>query len=343
MADDARAPGKGRLRIPLECVLFAGLGGAMPSLARYASALSAGSATSAPTWGFSLGVALFFVMGSVIAYVLCPEKLPRGKMLQQAFALGLAAPGIIMSWGSGRIESTAVLLAPQAEEEPVLSVSASPGAVIIPFLPIAHAGEPAAGKRHTGPSLLVRAQLAGVHARQVEAVPITIRFLGKDGEAIGGKTLSLAGSKSLRLPVPESSRKVEFVAQHSTRTVPLPQGPFETATVRYQVRVKGKIGFWWALGSRRQAEVLGASASLLEQRPRPQTPRAPQRPSPELSPRQALDVQVKDADGRIIGRVEEVKIGRDADVVLIRTPDGKTRDLPMHRLKKTGDGLRRER
>lgn len=340
MADESHAQGKRKLRIPLECVLFAGLGGTMPTLARYASALSSGAEAPLLAWDFWAALALFFVMGSIIAYVLCPERLARSKMLQQAFALGLAAPGIILSWGSGSSETAASSRAPQAEEDPLTSPSISLGAAGLPLLPSAHGGEAPAARPITGPSVLILVDTVGARAQQVGAVPVTIRFLTEGGEAVGSRAYSLIGSRSLRVPVPRGSRKVELVAHDSTRVVDLPRRLPESTTIRYRLEIKGEIGFWWALGGARRSKVSGASAFLVAEPRPPEPPVAPQPSPPRPSPRDVLGVEVKDADGNVIGVIEEVRVGKQADRAVVKTKEGGKRELPMDSLEKAANGLR---
>jgi hypothetical protein len=78
-----------------ECTILAGFGGTMPTLSKFGAALVADPSSPMPALGFYVGLGIFFLIGSLMAYALAERN------LKQALLAGIAAPAIIASTISG--------------------------------------------------------------------------------------------------------------------------------------------------------------------------------------------------------------------------------------------------
>lgn len=85
-------------RCPINCLLMAGIGGMIPTLCKLASSFSVNPNQPLPEYGLYIGLSLFFIIGTVLAYAFQEEN------LKQAFILGICAPAIITSIVSGANE-----------------------------------------------------------------------------------------------------------------------------------------------------------------------------------------------------------------------------------------------
>lgn len=78
-----------------ECALVAGVGGMMPTLSRFGASLIGDPNQAMPANGFYVGVGIYFLIGSVLAYAFAERN------LKQAFLVGIAAPAIIANIVAG--------------------------------------------------------------------------------------------------------------------------------------------------------------------------------------------------------------------------------------------------
>jgi hypothetical protein len=226
-----------------ECVCVAALGGLLPTAARLATAFVGDPQTPVPGTGLFIGLALFAVIGAVLAYAFSETN------VRQALILGIAAPGVITNIVSGAGEARANRVSSLLLQSiPIGSVHAQP--------------QPAA----SSPALLPRIGTSSVDQRTLtvlprtrnsdawsdENLPVAVTFIQGDGTDAGSTTIVPIGQKQ-RVPIPAMAKSVRFTAGTISRVESLSRLP-ETE-VAVEVTVNGKNDFLWALGARRQAIV----------------------------------------------------------------------------------------
>ena len=89
------------MRIPLDCVAMAGIGGITPILLKLATSALANPGFDLPGTGYYIGLSLFFFISAVLAYAFAETN------IRQAFILGLTAPAVITNIAAGLDENRA--------------------------------------------------------------------------------------------------------------------------------------------------------------------------------------------------------------------------------------------
>jgi hypothetical protein len=100
-ADQQRPPGTGRSVSVGQCVVLAGIGGTMPTIARMATTYVTDPSTPLPELGMLFGLLLFFIIGGILCFV------SSERNLRKAFILGVSAPGIITNMVAGYQDTNA--------------------------------------------------------------------------------------------------------------------------------------------------------------------------------------------------------------------------------------------
>lgn len=101
-----------------ECTMLAGFGGTMPTLSKFGASLIADPSSPMPAIGFFVGLGIFFLIGSLMAYAFAERN------LKQALLAGIAAPAIIASAISG---ATGASGAPSQAQAGAQGVPSAPG------------------------------------------------------------------------------------------------------------------------------------------------------------------------------------------------------------------------
>jgi len=245
----------------LKLLITAGLGGTLPTLCRLAAAYGVRPDQPAPTLGIYIAIALYFVVGAVVAFGFQESK------LQKAFALGIAGPGIVASILNGATQSSA----PQSPGPNTTSTGAPPLSRVLQDIGISMAyadppnpsSAPHVGRAELAPAagtqLTVSPTLSGA-VGLATASPVTLRFFGKDGKALGQSAVSTSLQSTVN--VPAGSTTLEASIASAKTTIALPQGDFHRGKLNLKISAQPSNDFLWALGAVRTSEVKNISADI---------------------------------------------------------------------------------
>ena len=208
------------------CVLIAGVGGIVPTASRLAGTYAANPSTPMPDVGLLFGLALFFVVGAVLAFAFSEDNLRR------AFILGVCAPGIVTNIVGGVSETPSEVALPRFDVSSFISTAYAQ--------PVSSGGVLRISSRVTGPG----ASSAG----NVTLTVIAIR----EGGAQQRLTAFRANQTGVRVKIPSGTSKLLLRANDFETLLPLRNAASKARVLNLRVNVGagGKKGFLWALGAK---------------------------------------------------------------------------------------------
>jgi len=298
---------------PRDCLILAGVGGAIPTISRLASTYVSDPTTPLPEPGLYFGLLLFFIIGSVLAYAFSERN------MRQAFILGVCAPGIITNIVAGvndaNLSSQTAFLditpsfisSAYAQDSDVTPVGAGVDTRIT-----------TSGVTKIPKNIIVNSNVYGAGAWDMKNIPIFVTAIEKDGSK-----KNIAGfpayQGSIEVEVPENTVAVQIRAAGYTNQITLPDVNFTQATINSQVRVEGKHDFLWALGAKRSPKVVSVNSSLGNVIVA----------KPSVTVKELLGEKVKTQDGRPVGKLEDIEIGPSGsiDKLLIKEEAGQIKSV----------------
>jgi sporulation protein YlmC with PRC-barrel domain len=301
-----------------ECLILAGIGGMIPTISRLASTYVTDPTTPLPEPGLYFGLFLFFIIGSVLAVAFSETN------LRQAFIIGVCAPGIITNIVAGvndaksatqtvdlfRMRSISSAYA-QTQTSASTTLAGSANEADTNSIQI-----PAQKK------ILIKSQLVGASSWDEENISIYLAVIGKDGSRKSMYRFpAIKGNIEIRIP--EESSAIYISASGSATKIQLPENDYSEAVIHTHIVVEGKNDFLWALGAKRRPRVVSLSSDLVYVK----------RTKPGVTLRELLGEPVKMADGKIVGSLEEIKIGSTGEeIALIKDETGNIRLVRTERI-----------
>ena len=233
---------------PKECFLIAGIGGLLPTLAKLATTYTVTPNSPPPGTGIYVGLALFFVIGCVLAYALSETN------VRQALLLGISAPAIITNIVAGAPESKVTRW--NGEQDIV--------AMFIPSAKAQDTPKPRSNPASAATSSPAQRQLTVVsNAPQAdswskERLRVGVEFFAADGRLL--RQDYVPASTQSTLGVPAETTRVKLSSGGKTDEADLPNVARSSVSVTLQV--SGKNDLLWALGARRRPVVSNLEATF---------------------------------------------------------------------------------
>jgi hypothetical protein len=233
-------------RSTLVIVIWAGIGGILPTLAKLAAFYVNLPKEPLPDPGLYLGLSLFFILGAAVALV------SKVTDFRKAIVVGIAAPGVVSNIAAGNEQAEKAQPSQQEAPEQTAMLEAWPLILGI-----------GTARAQTPPPQAV--QLTVVPAPtdsevNYAASPVRIQFLSRDGRVLTSTTVD--PRTTTPLSVPQGAASVRAEAGGRWGDTALPRGPYASADLRLKVEFGRPNDFLWALGQTRKARIDGVDVSV---------------------------------------------------------------------------------
>jgi len=239
------------MAVDRNCLIFAGLGGTMPTLCKLASTYATNPDTDPPRLGLYIGLLLFFVIGSILASAFSEAD------LKKAFIIGVSAPGIITNISAGvseaydkeaklydRIVSTAYAAEIEAPNNmPPVQNTNPPRKIIVDTY----------SKGGSSNETQYNFMVAVKDQNRQE------RIVGIFGEQTN-KSNSRNNKINNSFELPTNAKEIVIYAKGFTKVIPVPNNQFTTAKIALVFYAQTKNDFLWAIGAKRGFEVTNIEA-----------------------------------------------------------------------------------
>jgi hypothetical protein len=231
-----------------ECLILAAMGGLLPTAARLATTYTTAPGTPLPESGLYIGLAIFAVIGAVLAYALSESN------ARQALVLGIAAPGVITNILAGAQDIRVAQSSPASIVGFLLTSAHAQDATGVEASSSAPAANPsvaltlpalAAPRR----SLVLSQTLLNGDRWSAARLNADIDFLTKEKTQVGTSVLVPAGQPA-RLLVPAGATTARVTVGNRTQEIPLNDSGMTGAHL--SVTLSGKNDLLWALGANRK-------------------------------------------------------------------------------------------
>ena len=250
-------------------VLFAGIGGTLPTLSRLAATYVNNPNAPLPAYGLYLGLLIFFVIGAVLAVAM------GERTLRQALIIGISAPALINSISAGVRDAQDAgapsAVAPSGVEQLVDPETLQPvnTSHLVPDFTLLRSARASgdeddaamAAPRRGREVSLPRERLFGardvdvsieISGRTDSNARVRLRFFDEGGYEIGETaTLTLRANARARLQAPTSARGMIAEVGGKRAVVRLPTDSFERARYVVKVTLDRSSDLLWALGFKR--------------------------------------------------------------------------------------------
>ena len=281
-----------------------GLGGLLPTLTKLAPMYIEVQAPPLPAPGFYLGLAIFFLLGAIVAGAY------RERDYAKALLLGVAAPGLITNYLAGKSTTMPPLPTVTTSEQADIAERAI-GALLGAAPAFAQETSSLTARASAPDTAVITVMPRLVNGRTPYSIrPVQLQFVGEGGAVLQSNYLNPRVATTLS--VPQGSKTVRALAGDSQTSANLPAGDFAMADLDLAMYVSKGNDLVWALGGNRAARVDALTASVTNVRGTGASSTA-QAPA-------AVDrgTAVVNASGRQVGVVESVvtQPGRPARVVV---------------------------
>lgn len=232
------------------CIIFAGLGGTMPTLCRLASTYATDPGANPPGLGVYIGLLLFFAIGSILAGAFSESD------LKKAFIIGVSAPGIITNIASGVSDASS----DQAKLYNGIVNTAYAAEVPVPnsLPPAQNSNQPKKitintySKGGTNNDMQHNFLVAVKNKNREE------RIVGMFGEQSYNSNSTNKNNNFFNLPI--GTTEIVIYAKGFTKVISVPNKEFSTATIALIFYVQTKNDFLWSIGAKRGFEVANIDA-----------------------------------------------------------------------------------
>jgi hypothetical protein len=230
-----------------------GLGGLLPTLTKLAPIYIEVQAPPLPAPGFYLGLAIFFLVGAIVAGAY------RERDCAKALLLGVAAPGLITNYLAG--QSTIPALPATTTSAPAKDANQVIGALLGAAPAYAQRSSSTAAQASAPDASVITVVPRLVNGRTPYSIkPVQLQFVDKDGSVL--QTTFLSPRVATTLSVPQGSKAIRALADDRQTSANLPAGDFSMADLDLAMYVSKGNDLVWALGGTRAARVDALTASV---------------------------------------------------------------------------------
>ncbi len=240
---------------PKESLLFAGVGGMMPTISKLASSYVTDPSNPLPEIGLFVGLLLFFLIGAILAWVFSETN------VKQAFILGVCAPGIITNIVAGVNEANTSAAGLQSGVTFGITSSAL----------AQDRGENRLILRDTNREtrrlrtveIAVDPENAGSWA--LRHILVTVSYIQENGK-VAYATSFPAYAEPPTIQIPPDAVALQVNAGNQKTVQAFPDDPFVAAKFLIRLTVKGTNDFLWALGVKRKPVIHRLETELVTSR-----------------------------------------------------------------------------
>jgi hypothetical protein len=273
-------------------LLMGGLGGMMPTLIKLAPVYIETQNPEMPAAGLYVGLAIFFLIGAIVAGAF------RERDFGKAIMLGIAAPGIVTNYFAGK-SAVAPTLPTAAVEQRAVNLNQVVGALL--GSGPAHAQKASSSTRAaSNPAHLTVVPTVDSGKKSFSVKPVRLEFLDEGGKVLGSNDVNPRVATTLT--VPDGSTSVRATTDGQQVATNLPTGAYLTAELALSLQVSRGNDLMWALGGARGGKVDNLLADIANVRREPRVAGA----------------AVVNSKGQQVGVVDSVvtEPGKSAQVVL---------------------------
>lgn len=240
------------MAVDRNCVIFAGLGGTMPTLCKLASTYATNPDTDPPRLGLYIGLLLFFAIGSILASAFSESD------LKKAFIIGVSAPGIITNISAGVSEAydTEARL-----YDRIISTAYA--------TEIKHTNNNILTAQTTNPTrkIIVDTYSNGSSSNETKYnFMVAVKDQNQQERIVGifGEPSKRSNSRNSKFnnsfELPTSAKEIVIYAKGFAKVIPVPNNQFTTAKIALVFYAQTKNDFLWAIGAKREFEVTNIDA-----------------------------------------------------------------------------------